>query len=110
MSLITGVEFKCSGTTGHGSLLHKNTAGEKIRYIIDKLMDYRKVEVQKLENNPEFTIGDVTTVNLTILTGGVQVNVVPPLLTAAFNFRLSLDVDHLEFEAMVYTKPNHHLS
>lgn len=64
-------------------------------------MDYRQVEVQKLENNPEFTIGDVTTVNLTILKGGVQSNVVPPVLTAVFDVRLALDVDHSAFEATV---------
>lgn len=74
------VEITAHGTTGHGSLLHKNTAGEKIRYIIDKFMDYRATEVQKLENNPEFTIGDVTTINLTIL------KVSPPRLVFFFSF------------------------
>lgn len=82
-------------------MLHRNTAGEKVRYLIDKLMDMRAIEVQKLENNPEKTIGDVTTVNLTILKGGVQTNVVPPQLTIAFDIRLALDVDHTEFEAKV---------
>lgn len=101
INVITGANFKCSGTTGHGSLLHKNTAAEKIRFIIDKMMDYRQGQVQKLENNPEFMIGDVTTVNLTILSGGLQINIVPAMLTASFDIRLALDVDHSEFEAMV---------
>lgn len=95
------IHFKCSGTTGHGSLLHKNTAGEKLRYLIDKLMDLREHEVKRLENNPELNIGDVTTVNLTIVKGGVQTNVVPPLLTVAFDVRIAIDVDHTEFEANV---------
>lgn len=95
------IHFKCSGTTGHGSLLHKNTAGEKLRYIIDKFMDFREHEVRRLENNPELNIGDVTTVNLTIVKGGVQTNVVPPLLTVAFDVRIAIDVDHNEFEAQV---------
>lgn len=99
---ILGINFECPGTTGHGSLLHKDTAGEKVRHIIDKAMDFRQTQVEKLENNPEFTIGDVTSVNLTILKGGVQVNVVPPLIMAAFDIRLALDVDHSEFEAMVF--------
>lgn len=64
-------------------------------------MDFRENEVKKLENNPDFTIGDVTTVNLTIMNGGVQVNVLPPVLEIKFDVRLALDVDHTEFEATV---------
>lgn len=55
----------------------------------------------RLENNPELTIGDVTTINLTRLGGGVQSNVVPPQLTAGFDVRLALDVLHEEFLAQV---------
>lgn len=96
-----GVHFKCKGITGHGSLLPSNTAGEKIRYIIDQLMDLRKIEREKLVHNPEFTIGDVTSINLTVMNGGIQTNVLPPLLTVGFDIRLALDVDHDEFEKMV---------
>lgn len=95
------VIFKCNGTTGHGSLLHENTAGEKIRRILDRFMDYRAQQVELLKNNPEYSIGDVTTVNLTILNGGVQSNVVPPLLTALFDVRLAINVDQNAFEKMV---------
>lgn len=96
-----GIHFKCNGTTGHGSLLHKRTAGEKARYIIDQMMDFRKEEERKLENNPDLLIGDVTTVNLTIMKGGVQSNVLPAQLTVVFDVRLALNVDHDKFEAMV---------
>lgn len=72
-----------------------------MRRILDRMMDYRDEQVKKLKNNPEFTIGDVTTVNLTILTGGVSSNVVPSQLTALFDCRLALDVDHDAFENMV---------
>lgn len=99
-----GVTFKISGTAGHGSLLLPNTAGEKLLYILEKMMGLRKQQVQRLENNPELTIGDVTTINLTRIGGGVQSNVVPPLLTAGFDCRLSLDVNHEEFEAQVRKK------
>lgn len=95
------IHFECSGTTGHGSLLHENTAGEKIRHIIDRFMDYRAEQVEKLKNNPEFSVGDVTSVNLTILKGGIQENVVPNLLTAIFDVRLAIDVNHDDFESMV---------
>lgn len=95
------MHFNCSGTPGHGSLLHKNTAGEKVRYIINKFMEFREHEVKRLENNPEFSVGDVTTVNLTILRGGVQDNVVPPELSFVFDIRIAVDVAHEEFESKI---------
>lgn len=95
------VDFICHGSTGHGSLLLENTAGEKMRYILDRMMDFRAQQVEKLKKNPEISIGDVTTVNLTILSGGVQSNVVPSSLTALFDCRLAVDVDHDAFEKMV---------
>lgn len=92
------MQFDCSGTPGHGSLLIRNTAGEKVNYIINKFMEFREHELKRLENNPEFSIGDVTTVNLTILRGGVQGNVIPPELSFLFDIRIAVDVSHEEFE------------
>ncbi|XP_030380038.1 aminoacylase-1-like [Scaptodrosophila lebanonensis] len=93
------IHFKISGTAGHGSLLLPKTAGEKLSYILDKMMALRKVQEARLQSNPKLTIGDVTTINLTRIGGGVQSNVVPPLLTICFDVRLALDVDHQQFKA-----------
>jgi hypothetical protein len=57
----------CPGTTGHGSLLQPDTAGEKVRIIIEHFMDFREQEKKKLDSDPSLTVGDVTTVNLTQL-------------------------------------------
>ena len=38
---------------------------------------HRAQEKARLEADPNKTLGDVTTVNLTIINGGVQTNVVP---------------------------------
>jgi hypothetical protein len=57
----------CPGTTGHGSLLLPDTAGEKVRIIVDHFMDLREQGKKKLNSDPSLTIGDVTTVNLTKL-------------------------------------------
>lgn len=70
--VIWEIVFTCHGQSGHGSLLFKNTPGEKIHYLIDKFMNMRKIESAKLENNPELDLGEVTTVNLTMLSGGAQ--------------------------------------
>lgn len=66
------IEFICNGQSGHGSLLLKGTPGEKIHYIIDKFAQFRRQESAKLSDNAELKIGDVTTVNLTMLSGGAQ--------------------------------------
>jgi aminoacylase len=82
------LKIHCSGTPGHGSLLLHNTAGEKASHILNKLFDFRNQEKQKLVDNPSWTLGDVTTVNLTQISGGVQANVVPPELLITFDCRI----------------------
>lgn len=64
-------------------------------------MELRDIEENKLENNSNLSIGDVTTVNLTMINGGVQNNVVPGELTIVFDIRLTVDVDQDEFDRMV---------
>lgn len=105
-------------------LLLKNTAGEKLHRVIDKFFKFRKGESDKLENNPKLTIGDVTTVNLTMISGGTQGkqrlcflsvmdscesfvftgNVVPPEMSAVIDCRIANDVDFDAFERMVNYK------
>lgn len=93
--------MKCSGRTGHGSKLLKNTAGEKLSYITQKLYEFRKGEADKLENDPSLEQGEVSAVNLTVLNGGVQYNVIPVTLTAIFDIRLVPDMDLKAFEKQV---------
>lgn len=101
--------FNCTGTAGHGSLLLKNTAGEKVNYILNQMIELRKSEAKKLEANPNFTIGDVTTINLTMINGGVQSNVVPPLMSITFDVRIAIDRSHDDFSATVVSAELHNL-
>lgn len=78
----------------------KNTAAEKLRNLLDRFFKYRATQVERLNNDPELSIGDVTTVNVTMVNGGVLSNVVPPDITIMTDFRLAVDVNHDEFEAM----------
>lgn len=64
---ITGVMVKCRGQPGHGSQFLPNTAGEKLQRIINSFLNFRNAEEQKLKDNPSLGLGDVTTVNLTLL-------------------------------------------
>lgn len=93
--------FKCSGHTGHGSILLKNTAGEKLSYITQKLYEFRNAEVEKMEKNPVLDEGQVNCVNLTILNGGVLMNVIPNMFTATFDMRFVPDFNLEAFEKQV---------
>ena len=64
-------------------------------------MNFRCSQVQRLEENPNLTIGDVTSVNITQLKGGLQRNVVPAHLNIMTDFRLAVDVDPVKFEATI---------
>lgn len=60
------MRIKCRGNAGHGSYLIPNTAGEKIRIIIDRFMDFRANEATKLAAG-NHQLGDVVSINLTKL-------------------------------------------
>ncbi|KAF5287546.1 hypothetical protein FQR65_LT12217 [Abscondita terminalis] len=91
----------CPGQTGHGSLLLENTAGEKIQYLINKFYNFRAEQKQMLDSNPNLTLGDVTTVNVTILKGGVQTNVIPEEFQMAIDCRIPVTVDIKAWEATI---------
>lgn len=55
----------------------------------------------RLKANPDLVNADVTTVNLTMLKGGVQSNVIPPQFTVVFDVRLAIDENHDDFQAMI---------
>ncbi|EDW38956.1 GL13663 [Drosophila persimilis] len=95
------LRLKFSGTAGHGSLLLPHTAGEKFNYVLNKMMEFRKSQAQRLAEDSSLDSGDVTAVNLTQLRGGVQSNVVPPLLEAVFDIRIALSVDVGAFEKQI---------
>lgn len=107
------VQFLCHGTAGHGSLLLKNTATEKLLYCMNRMSEFRSNESKRLDDsNGALLIGDVTTVNLTVFEGGVQSNVVPPMVSALYDMRLALDVDLDAFEEtvmLIYIPKNHQL-
>ncbi|GAB1600777.1 aminoacylase-1-like [Argonauta hians] len=91
-------KIKCPGNPGHGSRFIENNAAEKFRNIINKLLSYRDEEEKRLKSNPNLVLGDVTSVNLTMVEGGLQHNVVPSQLTACFDIRIAPSVDLVQFE------------
>lgn len=80
---------------------YEKTAGEKLSVVLMRFNKKRLEEKLKLKNNTLLSVGDVTSINLTVLEGGVQSNAVPSKLTVMFDCRLSVDVDPGEFETWV---------
>ena len=91
----------CHGSPGHGSRFLENTAAEKAQKVINKLLEFRAQEKARLEANPNLTLGDVTTLNLTLMQGGVQVNVVPDKFVLNFDIRITPTTNIVQFEAML---------
>ncbi|KAF5287664.1 hypothetical protein FQR65_LT12194 [Abscondita terminalis] len=92
------IVIHCPGTPGHGSLLLENTAAEKLQYLLSKFYEFREKERQKLKNNPELSLGDVTSINVNIIEGGVQANVIPPEFKMVVDCRLPATVDVVQWE------------
>lgn len=71
--------------------------------MMTKFSEYRASQVRKLEQNPNLMMGEVTTVNMTMVEGGYQSNVVPSEMKCVYDVRIALDVDIDEFENMEST-------
>ncbi|XP_069938054.1 aminoacylase-1-like, partial [Cherax quadricarinatus] len=61
------IKVKCPGQPGHGSQFLTNTAGEKLYKVIDSFLSYRDEQEGLLKENKNLRLGDVNTVNLTML-------------------------------------------
>ncbi|KAK8731742.1 hypothetical protein OTU49_007451, partial [Cherax quadricarinatus] len=95
------IKVKCPGQPGHGSQFLTNTAGEKLYKVIDSFLSYRDEQEHLLKENKNLCLGDVNTVNLTMLEGGVQYNVVPAELNVGFDIRVSPTQDLTKFEEKI---------
>ncbi|OMJ11016.1 Aminoacylase-1 [Smittium culicis] len=98
---ISQVTFTAHGNTGHGSQFIEGTAIEKLLPLINELMEKREQEKKKLleieENGLNYKIGEVTSINLTQLSGGKQPNVVPAIYSVTFDIRVTPNEDLEEF-------------
>ncbi|XP_071529982.1 aminoacylase-1-like isoform X2 [Panulirus ornatus] len=95
------VFVRCPGQPGHGSQFISNSAGEKLRKVINSFLNFRDQEQQKLKEHQDLHLGDVITLNLTMLQGGVQFNVVPPELSVGFDIRIPPTQDLGKLEEMI---------
>ncbi|XP_041281986.1 aminoacylase-1-like isoform X2 [Onychostruthus taczanowskii] len=97
------IKVKCVGSPGHGSRFISNTAAEKMHKVINSFLAFRESEKQRLKSDSSLTLGDVTSLNMTMLEGGVSFNVVPSEMAASFDIRIPPTVDLKAFEKQVAT-------
>ena len=90
-----------TGKPGHGSRFIEDTAAAKVQFLINKLLSYRETQRKLFAASPEMTLGDVTTVNLTMMSGGVQMNVVPNEFTVGFDIRITPTTQLADFDKML---------
>uniref|UniRef100_A0A3P8UJE9 N-acyl-aliphatic-L-amino acid amidohydrolase n=1 Tax=Cynoglossus semilaevis TaxID=244447 RepID=A0A3P8UJE9_CYNSE len=94
------ITVNCPGSPGHGSRFVENTAAEKLRTVMNSFLDFREKEKQ-LNTSECFTLGDVTTVNMTMVRGGVAYNVIPDEMDVSFDLRIPPTVNLKEFEEQI---------
>jgi aminoacylase len=107
-----------NGPTGHGSRFVENTAVEKLMEVANKAMVYRQQQESHLgypgkiagcKHCEALKLGDVTTVNLTMIQGGVSgdggktwaLNVIPTQFKAGFDIRVPVTMPIPEFKSMM---------
>uniref|UniRef100_A0A665THG6 N-acyl-aliphatic-L-amino acid amidohydrolase n=1 Tax=Echeneis naucrates TaxID=173247 RepID=A0A665THG6_ECHNA len=95
------ITVHCPGSPGHGSRFVENTAAEKMRQVINSFLNFREKEKTRLNTSECFTLGDVTTVNMTMVKGGVAYNVIPAEMDVSFDLRIPPTVNLQEFEAQI---------
>jgi len=78
-----------TGKTGHASIMFDDTAAEKIHHVMNRLLAIRNEQKALWKSGPNVDLGDVTSINMTMLGGGLQPNVVPPELSAVFDIRIT---------------------
>ncbi|GAM27570.1 hypothetical protein SAMD00019534_107460, partial [Acytostelium subglobosum LB1] len=102
------VHITAEGNTGHGSRFVEGTAVEKLMRTINKMLQFRQDQFNELHRGHHECgkkLGDVTTLNLTVLKAGVgegpfpnySYNVIPTKAEAGFDIRIPPTVNLQEF-------------
>lgn len=111
------ITVEAQGPTGHGSRFITGTATHTLNAWLQRALSFRK-EQEKILHASDFysgcghakckKLGDVTTINLTVLRAGVTtdggetfaINVIPTDAMACLDVRVPVDTPHAEVEKM----------
>eukprot|EP00455_Lapot_gusevi_P026273 TRINITY_DN2772_c0_g1_i2.p1 TRINITY_DN2772_c0_g1~~TRINITY_DN2772_c0_g1_i2.p1 ORF type:complete len:434 (+),score=117.65 TRINITY_DN2772_c0_g1_i2:60-1304(+) len=104
---------RATGPTGHASRLPEATAMQRLITSINRFLEYRQGQLEQLHGHHGAgcshavakTLGDVVSINLTMLQGGVTtdgkrfaLNVIPSEAQAGFDLRIPPHIDPRDFE------------
>eukprot|EP01087_Luapelamoeba_hula_P013670 TRINITY_DN3912_c0_g1_i4.p1 TRINITY_DN3912_c0_g1~~TRINITY_DN3912_c0_g1_i4.p1 ORF type:complete len:378 (+),score=54.34 TRINITY_DN3912_c0_g1_i4:188-1321(+) len=107
---------KATGPTGHGSRFIKDTAMQKLIGSLNQFLAFRAEQEELLDNcgcqhavAQKLKLGDVVTLNLTMLKGGVTLdggktyalNVIPSEAEAGFDIRIPPSMPLVDLEAKI---------
>jgi aminoacylase len=101
------------GNAGHGSQFIPDTAAAKLVAFSAEILTIRDEQEKMLNEGKHadgtpFALGDVTTINLTIMNGGKQTNVVPNELECTFDIRVTPHMDHNAFVGRIKALADKH--
>lgn len=76
---IIGVKITATGNAGHGSAMLQGTAIERLLQSLEMVQEFRSEQMARLvkSDNQLRDCGRLTSVNITMLEAGKQVNVIP---------------------------------
>jgi aminoacylase len=88
------LKLKAKGGAGHGSQFIEPLSTARLIKVLTKFLAFRDAELQRLNTSTNsfgapLTLGDVTSLNVTMLNAGVQMNVVPEHAEAGVDMRVT---------------------
>ena len=79
-------KFKVTGKPAHSASLQANSTGQRFAKLLSFLYNERNIQ-EKLMLAKKETSSEVITINVTMVSGGVQENMIPPELEATVDIR-----------------------
>eukprot|EP00696_Hemimastix_kukwesjijk_P009177 gnl/Hemi2/21625_TR7208_c0_g1_i1.p1 gnl/Hemi2/21625_TR7208_c0_g1~~gnl/Hemi2/21625_TR7208_c0_g1_i1.p1 ORF type:complete len:453 (+),score=139.05 gnl/Hemi2/21625_TR7208_c0_g1_i1:126-1361(+) len=102
---VNWLKIRAVGNAGHGSRFIENTAAQKLVRSIQHFLTFRSEQEAQMHTCNKH-LGDVATINLTMMKGGVSadgqtfaLNVIPTEAEAGFDIRVPPSIPMEEFEA-----------
>ncbi|KAI9204662.1 uncharacterized protein BJ171DRAFT_505046 [Polychytrium aggregatum] len=100
------ITLTAKGSAGHGSQFIEPNATARLIRVLNKFLALRESEQRRLAlglklDGSKYTLGDVTSVNVTMLNAGVQANVVPEVAKASVDVRVAPTVNLVEFKKLI---------
>eukprot|EP00835_Amoeboradix_gromovi_P005573 NODE_537_length_7002_cov_0.281762.p1 type:complete len:397 gc:universal NODE_537_length_7002_cov_0.281762:5521-4331(-) len=93
------IRIKSTGVSGHGSLLLENTSTAKLLQVLNRINEFRANQVDKQSKGAK--IGDLTSANITMLSSGKQVNIIPECAEASVDIRVTPHMLFSEMEQLI---------